>query len=140
MACRCQGASRVRSQREREISSLRSLKRNYLLFSREFKDRIGSWSADLIHEGDELGDLAGVLFREVIFLSKIIFDIEEFGTGVFVFIGLIENEFPVSLLDGPLTALFEKFPVKVVVFLLIPFPEKGGNERVTVSVFLRFGT
>ena len=91
-------------------------------------------SANLIHQRRQLSYLARVLLRKIDLFRLIICDVEELGTWIVGLIRIIENQLPVALENSALPSPFKKFPIELLVLLLLALPEESRNQGISVSI------
>ena len=88
----------------------------------------------MIHQRRQLSYLARVLLRKIDLFRLIIYDVEELGTWIVGLIRIIENQLPVALENSALPSPFKKFPIELLVLLLLALPEESRNQGLSVSI------
>ena len=90
----------------------------------------------MIHQRRQLSYLARVLLRKIDLFRLIICDVEELGTWIVGLIRIIEDQLPVALENSALPSPFKKFPIELLVLLLLALSEESRNQGISVSICL----
>ena len=96
-------------------------------------------STNLIHERRQLSHFAGVLLRKIDLFRLIFFNVKKLGTWICILVGIVENQLPVALENSALPSPFKKFPIELLVLLLLAFPEESRNQGISVRICLLLG-